>query len=451
MGNIGIIFRLAGVGYKLLLQLIMYGGGENFSLRTWILKTIGLDMFQRLQRHLFQRIDGAFHTVCWVVAMTAICGGLLRPNAQAHAGPVIPIRIEGKVLEQPWTLHDMVQTEDHRFQGVGPDPHIVSPELGVPIQNVEGIVLYLQGYLDKEPIPIQVFWKTDTNGFREDASFKFFIEARTQPQNIWLSFADAILPESDTERLLFIRVDWVRPGDTVGFSRMDVLPKGEAPPADVMLPVMSCAPVREIPIHDDFRRYGDYRIHDMAAEATNVWQVNGEDPYVETPELNVRLKRLKGMYVRFRISGRDNPYPFQIFWKTYADDYDEKRSFWLRTRVKDGEGAFYIPFRVLPTDDMLKTIRIDLEKCPNCRFEIVEGRLITREDSELLQQVPPNIMVALGYSVYGNGILRDILEKVRRDPGFIIVWLLLVVVVAGATGWMVWMGRGSRKAQSGIS
>jgi hypothetical protein len=99
---------------------------------------------------------------------------------------------------------------------------------------------------------------------------------------------------------------------------------------------------------------------------------------------------------------------------------------------EDGDGAFYIPFRVLPADDMLKTLRIDLEKCPKCRFEILEGRLITQEDATLLRQVPQNIMVALGYSVYGNGILRDIVEKIRRDPWFMICWVWMVGGVAWA-------------------
>lgn len=396
-------------------------------------------------------MDKTFKIVCWIIATMVVCCGLPCSSAQAQTGPLIPIRIQGKVLEQAWMLNDMVQTEDRRFQGAGPDPYLVSPELGVPIRDVNGIVLYLQGAPENGPIPIQVYWKTDVHGFREDTSFIFSVEATGKPQRVWLPFADAILPGSDTVRLLLIRVDWVRLGDTIGFSRMDVLLNGETPPADAMLPLMIREPIREIPIHDDFCQYGEYRIHDMIAEGSDAWRVNGADPYLETADLNVRLMRVKGMYIRFRISGRENPYPFQVFWKTYSADYDEKRSFWLRAQVKDGEGAFYIPFRVLPVEDMLKTIRIDLEKCPNCLFQMVEGRLITREDPALLRQVPPNIMVALGRSVYGKDVLQDIVEKSRRDPGFLAVWGLLVIAVAGVTGYIVWKGRVSRKLRGGVS
>ena len=383
----------------------------------------------------------------FIQAMAVLCG-FLCDDALAQSGPIIPIHIQGRSIEKPWFLHDMVVTEDKRFQGKGRDPHLVSPELGIELGKVQGIVLSICGYPDKDPIPIQVFWQTDANGFREDASFQFSIEATSHPRNVFLSFADTILTESDTERLLSIRVDWVRSSDTIGFTKMDVLLRGDVLPEDVILPVMARAPIREIPLQEDFLRYGPYRIHDMVVEDDDTWQVNGEDPYVETANLNVRLKRIKGMFLRFRISGRENPYPFQVFWKTYSADYDEKRSFWLRTRVQDGEGAFYIPFRVLPADDMLKTIRVDLEKCLKCRFEILEGRLITQEDATLLRQVPPNIMVALGYSVYGNGILRDMVEKARRDPGFLVVWGLIVVVVGGITGWM---GIASRKKLGGSS
>ncbi len=398
-------------------------------------------------------MDKAFKMVCWIIVAMTVCGGSLCSSVAdpSPVGPVIPIHIQGKVLEHPWMVNDMVQTKAYRFRGTGPDPYLVSPEIGVSIQEINGIVLYLQGDLNQDAVPIQVFWKSDVNGFREDSSFIFSVESTGKPQKVWLPFGDVILPESDTERLLFVRVDWVRPVDILGFSQMDVLLKGETSPEDSIQPLMSRVPIREIPIHDNFRQYGEYRIQDMVAEGSDTWRVNGGDPYLETADLNVRLKRVKGMYVRFRISGRDNPYPFQVYWKTYSADYDEKRSFWLRAQVQDGEGAFYIPFRVLPVEDMLKTIRIDLEKCPNCLFQIVEGRLITREDPALLRQVPPNIMVALGRSVYGKDVLQDIVEKSRRDPGFLAVWGLLVLAVAGVTGYIVWKGCVSRKLRGGVS
>ena len=404
------------------------------------LKTIFFDTLHHVVRFFFNESEGTLRMVCWGLATMAICLGVLCSIAQARTGPPIPICIQGKVLEHPWMVHDLLQMDDHRFQGAGPDPFLVSPELGTPFRDVEGIVLYMQGDPNMVSMPIQVFWKSNVREFREDTSYIFSVEVTGKPKKVWLPFSGILLPDSDMERLLFIRVDWVRLGDTIGFSRMDVLLKGETPPADAVRPVMIRSPIGEIPVQDDFRRYGAYRIHDLVVEGPDSWRVKGMDPHLETADLNVRLKRVKGMYIRFRISGGNRPQLFQVFWKTYSADYDEKRSFWLRAQVKDGQGAFYIPFRVLPVEDMLRSIRIDLENCPNCLFQIVEGRLITREDPEMLYQVPPNIMVALGRSVYGNDILQDIVEKVRRDPGFFAVWGLLVIAVGGIAGHRVWMG-----------
>lgn len=337
-----------------------------------------------------------------------------------------------------WTLHDIQQHPNGVFVVTGPDPHWISPIVHVPIGSVYGFFGDLQIESCADPVTIQLFWDTESTAYSEAVSYRF--TGNPDPSGriaFWLPF--------DSERLkrASMKASWVRTLRMdiessqpyavrirqVGIARSQRSDLAAWTPAELRYPVLE----RDIP--SDVSEFGPWQPHDLQFEEDGFWSVIGEDPFWVSPVLDLSLLRVKGIAVEMRFSriGSRKSVPLQAFWKTYGFDFDEKRSFRFRVTPKEGGVRYVLPLGILPKEELLQHIRIDLDKCSGCRARIVSMTFLTGDIGAYVDQVPRQITYALGRNVYGRRLLEDMWANVRRDPGFL---LFYVACLAGCLGML---------------
>jgi len=351
----------------------------------------------------------------------------------AFSGDHDPIAFDA---DAAWTLHDIQKHPHGVFMMTGPDPYWISPMVHIPIHSVHGFFGDLQIESCSGPLMIQLFWDTDSTAYSEIGSYRF--PGNPDPSGtmaFWLPFDSEWLKRASMQssRIRTLRMDIESSHPCMVRIRQLGIARSPRPDLAAWIPAEIRYPVLERDIPSDVSEFGQWQPHDLEFDDDGFWRVIGEDPFWVSPVLNLSLRRVKAIAVEMRFShiGSRKSVPFQVFWKTYGFDFDEKRSFRFRVAPREGGVRYVLPLETLPQEELLQHIRIDLDGCPECHARIVSMKFLSGEIGSYVDQVPRQITYALGRNIYGRRLLEDIWANLRRDPGFLLFYFACLVGCLG--------------------
>ncbi|MGD9976120.1 MAG: hypothetical protein AB7S77_23940, partial [Desulfatirhabdiaceae bacterium] len=296
--------------------------------------------------------------------------------------------------ESAWQMNDMRRKTPGWMETTGPDPYVISPVIGIPIQSIIGFYGRLIIHNSPDPVSFQLFYETGTAGFAEIRSYRFQVPVKTG--GITEFFLPAAFYErhaslSSDAKLQRIRLDTDNcTGCRIQIQSVQIVTQSDKSQSD-LIPTDLVYPIVEKNITPDISQIGPWHPHDMTPNADGDFVISGDDPSMMSPRLNVGLTHITGVFFRLEMAGLDRC-RFQLFWNSYSQDYDERHSFWFNAVIKNGIAEFFIPLVVLPKDDILKTIRLDIDGCMGCRFKILSARLVENEFEAMKPLTPRQIM-----------------------------------------------------------
>jgi len=352
-------------------------------------------------------------------------------------------RSVGKPLTQNglWRLNDLALSGPGSFVVIGPDPYLISPDLDVPFRDVAGIYWDIRLDGGGRAPSLQMFWTTTTHEFGEGFSFRFtpsstsgfFIPlAGYDPEDVFIR--DAVLKNirldiegCDHNCLLTIRqAEWIGQLTAELTARV---------PEDLVYPETP------LPFAEDISDKGPWFLNNIEAEGNGRYRIAGSDPFLVSPPLNVPLSMVQGIHFRLKFPGQSGMRTLQLYWNSFSLDYDQKRSIWFLVEMNHEILDFYLPFKGMPTNDLLKTVRLDFYDAPDSFFEILETRVVDVTDADLHQRTPRQIMYSSGR--YASGvranvveIAEDIFRRLSEDMDFIIAYAIILLLVIISIGWI---------------
>ncbi len=351
----------------------------------------------------------------------------------AWLSPPSPVRCEEAVLAAfsettSWQLHDVRQAEDGAFEIVGSDPQWISPAIQEPLTAVRGF--FGEVFFEKCPsdISVQLFWETDESGYTEASSYRFRADPDATGRlifflpfdpDVWLTRAVTKAASLRNVRLDIdasvgcrLRIRQIGIAKTVPQDSASWIPRG------LVYPVLE----REVP--SDVSEIGPWRENDLMPDEDGFWQAAGEDPFWISPDIDISPRRIKGVFVEMDVQSPVSlqRIPLQVFWRTHGLEFDEKRSFRLIVRPRKGTVRFFLPLLVLPPDDLLRHLRIDLDGCLSCKVRLRSVQFVTGDLREYRAWLPRQLIYGLGKNVYGRNVLEDIAVNLRRDKIFLLLY-----------------------------
>lgn len=330
-----------------------------------------------------------------------------------------------------WRLHDVRRTEDGAFEIVGTDPQWVSPVIQQPLKTVRGFFGELSFENGQSAVPMQLFWETDLSGYTEVSSYRFTASPDEAGRlAFFLPFDPEWLTHAVTNSAFLrnLRLDINAPvGGRVRIRQIGIVKSFQPDlarwiPGDVVYPVLE----RDVPL--DVCGIGRWEVHDMIPDGDGFWGVAGEDPFWLSPDIDIFPRRVKGVFIEmvFHPSIVLKRVPLQVFWRTSGLDFDEKRSFHMIVRPREGAVRFFLPLLVLPPDDLLKNLRIDLDGCSSCKAELRSVQFVAGDFREYRAWVPRQLAYGIGKNAYGSPLLEDIRANIGSDKAFLLMYICCI-------------------------
>jgi hypothetical protein len=149
---------------------------------------------------------------------------------------------------------------------------------------------------------------------------------------------------------------------------------------------------------------------DMRPTGPGTFSVEGADPYIFSDPVKMPLRDIKGLYWNLRVIGANAPFSMQLFLGIDELGWSEYLSFRFRP---DPFSGFFIPFpfhavpEALGRDAVLKTVRLDLDNCRNCRLELEGIERVEQLSEGLTALIPPDMK----YPVIPQPAAPDITQK----------------------------------------
>ena len=187
-------------------------------------------------------------------------------------------------------------------------------------------------------------------------------------------------------------------------------------------------------------------------------KVDGNDPFVVSPPLDIDTNKLAGVYLEISGSGTENTAvtraTFQLFYATEAHDFIEAASIYAKVNSNNCPDKHlksnlssqkplptYCVFLALdflseqaPAREVLERMRLDFSNKTSL-WKIQKVALIpTSEKSEYLAYTPDLLAQSKLQKASKRQLVRNIINRLSRDPWFLVVYTLLLLAVAGFAG-----------------
>jgi hypothetical protein len=122
----------------------------------------------------------------WVDRFTQDLADRIPPNLQF---PVLPQPPSEDIRQKgPWRTFGMQRLPDGAFRLGEDDPHLVSPELNVPLRSAKGLFLRM-AFASRAPKRMfQLFWDTYSTGFQELQSIRFLADLKEGVAEVYIPF-----------------------------------------------------------------------------------------------------------------------------------------------------------------------------------------------------------------------------------------------------------------------
>ncbi len=194
----------------------------------------------------------------------------------------------------------------------------------------------------------------------------------------------------------------------------------------------------------------DWVLNDLEAENESL-AVQGEDPYLISPILDVATNSLGGVLISINAPQMtDNLYDLQLFYSTDRHRFIERASSFIRLTGSDNENIakpssnldFFVPLDFLsqqiPPSTLLKRLRLDLPitvsndgTLINQDWSINKIELVSRLQSSNHQHLISQQLTHKKRSKVGQRqIIINVANKIFNDLGFMIIYALLLLLVS---------------------
>ena len=196
-----------------------------------------------------------------------------------------------------------------------------------------------------------------------------------------------------------------------------------------------------------FTTYQDWRLHHFEPEGDKLI-IADVDPFWVSPPLYIDTTNFSGLLIELQVPAYQPPiYDFQLFYSAEEHRFIEEASSVIRVvgeSVKLGEHnqlRFFVPLNFLseqfPPVRVLKRIRLDLVRYPSDRIESDTWSLPTvklvhkAELIDLDELSTTRIVHAKKQHAALDAVVAEIINKLGRDPGFLIGYVLLILLLIG--------------------
>ncbi|MGD9972853.1 MAG: hypothetical protein AB7S77_07320 [Desulfatirhabdiaceae bacterium] len=371
-------------------------------------------------------IDKIILTV--VIGVSFLVTGTMHTDA---AGKTYPVSL---LPTEEWKTHNVKPLSPTRFKVTGSDPYIISPVLNRPLSDIAGVYLQLAVQTQLANVDFQIFFSTDRQGYGQNNSFKFTVETVSGGKRIFIPFAGHLGESFRNETLQTIRLDFMDgcSGCVFEVLEADLLDQVSMDMAD-LIPGDLVYPVIQKSVLPDIAQKNAYTLHDLKLLSSEAFEVSGDDPHILFSDLNVLANRVTGIHFRMSFSNsKARECRMQLFWSTYVQGFDEKKSFRFCVIPDQGPVEFVIPLAVLPKAEMLKTIRLDFDSADISPIQLLDARLIGTDIQSMRHLVPQKIVYSSGKNIYGMKTLSHVLMRITSDRWFLVFYAALLVSMACA-------------------
>ncbi len=342
-----------------------------------------------------------------------------------------------------WQTHDLQRQRDGSYRVTGPDPFLYTQDAIGYSGDIQGFFFTLGLPGDRDRHLLQCYWATARHSFAENYSFHCVLKGRKKVFSMFLPMYFF----HTRKRITKIRLDINPKTDqavsilSFGLVRhvapwlLENIPEG---PGLVRIddPVVFHSRITPQKVDSVVNVSGSWTSHDMEQIDEKTFRVTGEDPYLESPVLDLDLHGSHGMYLEISGDGHQDSCRMQLFWKTYLMDYPiEKKSysegdsyrFWLK--MKKSVTGIYLPFDPINPEDVLKRIRLDFDTCENMIFRIQQATLIGGQVGKYRKFLPAQASfhtIAAIPELHNMDIVVPWRQLLFRDRGF---WIMFGSVV----------------------
>lgn len=342
----------------------------------------------------------------------------------------------GSLTKKPWFSNDMQRTGNTSFAVAGADPYVFSPPMEIPLRKIAGLLLKLDVEGTSKSPALQMFLGLDDLGWSEYLSFRF-----TLPPDgtAWLPFPFRKAPSETLPPgalLRDVRLDLENCADcrlhiaeARWMDRSSPELEGHIPP-DLRYPIIPR------PAASDVSRKGRWRAHGIEALSESRYRLGTDDPYLISPVLDVPLLRTKGVHLHIRFPEEARKRMMQLFWNTYSTGFQERHSIRFLADLKGGVADVYVPLPEFRRNDLLKSIRLDIYGKAGEELALLGARIVDSETEALRGRIPKHMMVAPGSGGNPPTVLADSFRRLTIDKLFITGYVLLLLLIVLAMGWL---------------
>jgi len=367
---------------------------------------------------------------------------------QSFCSPVIvSARQEGlpdiDTVSALWQTHNLQRQKDGSYRVTGPDPFLYTRDVIGYSGDIQGFFFTLRLSGDRDRHLLQCYWATDRHSFAENYSFHCVLKGRKKVFSLFLPLYFFHTKERITKIRLDINPKTDQAVSILSFGLvhrvaprlLEDIPEG---PGLVRIddPVVFQSRISRKMVGPTVNVSGFWTPHDMQEIDGKTFRVTGEDPYLESPVLDLDLHGSRGIYLEISGDGHQDSCRMQLFWKTYLMDYPiEKKSysegesyrFWLK--MKEPVTRIYLPFDPINPEDVLKRIRLDFDTCKNMIFRIQQAKLIGGQVGKYHRFLPAQASfhtIAAIPERHNMDIVVPWRQLLFRDRGF---WIMFGSVV----------------------
>jgi len=315
------------------------------------------------------------------------------------------LQTEGAGIENllvHWKANDLRRLQNGSYQVVGADPFLYTQDQIGHYDDIQGFLFKIRLSGGTDHHHLQWYWETDSHTFSEKYSFHCVLKGKKKDFTV------------------FIPLYFFHTRNNINRIRLDIDPK-----TDQALSILSVAIVRHvepwllnfIPEGTGLVRIDDPEVfinkisgrtvdvpiniemgwipHDIQRGENNTFRITGNDPYLESPLLNLNLNGSQGLYLEITGDTQERSCQMQMFWKSYLLDYPieketyaENESYWFWLEMKKGRASVYLPFDPINPVDVLKRIRLDFFTCKSMVFRIQQAKLTGNQSREYRRFLP---------------------------------------------------------------
>lgn len=164
-------------------------------------------------------------------------------------------------------------------------------------------------------------------------------------------------------------------------------------------------------------------------------KITGADPYLVSPRLDFATDQLGGVLINLSAPPELDDIAVQLFYATDKHGFSEAASSLIRVSRDQIEQGFVVPLNFLgtqsPRQRMIERLRLDIDSPSAGSWQLNKVQLLHQSQlAEYSSLVPNRLLQRKIQRARGLDLAFQSLQKIARDKGFIIAYLLLLALTS---------------------